>query len=167
MRTVFMGGKQAGCVGLLTLVSLSQVKAVVPYDQMVGDLADSLKLPQFRSIHNAPAADLIVSVHGRELVPASLFPGINVHPCLNGYKGADPVRRFLADGNTRASVGVHRMTETVDDGEVLAEVFVDVEGCTTVEEVYNMLYPAYIQALLKAWQELPKVPALDRGYRSE
>ena len=84
-----------------------------------------------------------------ELLAHTKYGGINVHPCLYGYKGANPVERLLKDGNTRASVGVHRMTAQVDEGEVLAEEFVDVTG-TTVDEVYNALYPAYATALIKA-----------------
>ena len=42
------------------------------------------------------------------------------------------------------------MTENVDEGEVLAEEFVQVEGKDTVEAVYNALYPYYAIALVKA-----------------
>ena len=51
-------------------------------------------------------------------------------------------------------MGVHRMTEHLDEGEILAEEFVDVAGKQTAEEVYNVLYPFYALTLLKALRAL-------------
>jgi methionyl-tRNA formyltransferase len=161
-RAVFMGARQAGCTGLLTLLAAGwRVEAVVAYDAAVRQLAEALGLPLADSIR-APqlrdvlaGADLLVSVHGREIVPPDVLAlprcgGINLHPCLYAYKGAGPVERLLADGGTRASVGVHRMVEQVDAGEVLVETFLDVAGLSTPLEVYNALYPVYATALLRA-----------------
>lgn len=157
-----MGGKQAGCLGLITLYAAGcSPTAVVAYDESVGQLAETLSLPVFSSIRNPEfsealsRSDILVSVHGREIVPKRLLGipllgGINAHPCLYRYKGANPVGRLLQEGNSKASVGVHCMTEKVDEGEVLAEEFVQVEGKDTVEAVYNALYPYYAIALLKA-----------------
>ena len=161
-KVVFMGGAQAGCIGLLTLLAGGcKVSGIVAYDDTVGQLATALRLRTFSSIKQPElepllsVSDVLVSVHGREIVPGRLlalprFGGINVHPCLYAYKGADPVGRLLQDGNTKASVGVHRMTERVDEGEVLVEEFADVTGKYSVDEVYNALYPSYALALLKA-----------------
>lgn len=166
LKVLFLGGKQAGCIGLLTLLAAGcKIQGVVAYDNAVENLAGLLYLPTFSSVKQPVVeellseADLLVSVHGREIVPTRLlelphFGGINVHPCLYRYKGANPVDRLLQDGCTRASVGVHRMAEIVDEGEVLTEEFVDVAGRQTVEEVYNVLYPFYASALLKALQIL-------------
>jgi hypothetical protein len=46
------------------------------------------------------------------------------------------------------------MTENVDQGEVLVEEFVDVSGKRSVDEIYNVLYPYYSIALLKALKVL-------------
>jgi methionyl-tRNA formyltransferase len=159
---VFMAGKQAGCVGVLAAIAAGcRARSLVYYDDTVHDLGVALQLPLSESIA-APrprealaASDLLISVHGREFVSDELlalprFGGINVHPCLYAYKGANPVGRLLADGNPRASVGVHRMTHEVDGGEVLVEEFVDVSRQTTVTGVYNCLYPYYAIALVKA-----------------
>lgn len=165
-KVVFLGGKQAGCVGLLAAIAAGcRIQGVVVYDSIVENLAISLGVPTFASIKQPEVerlfseSDLLVSVHSREIVPKKLlelphFGGINVHPCLYRYKGSSPVARLLQDGCTRASVGVHRMTENVDEGEVLAEEFVDVAGKQSVEEVYNVLYPFYALALLKALRVL-------------
>ncbi len=162
MKIAFMGGKQAGCLGLLTVYAAGhQPTALVAYDDLVQQLADSLSLPCYSSIRDSGFQDalahndLLLSVHGREIVPNRLLAvpplgGINVHPCLYRYKGADPIGRFLQDGISKASVGIHCMTDKVDEGEVLVEEFVEVEGKETVDGVYNALYPYYTTALIKA-----------------
>jgi methionyl-tRNA formyltransferase len=162
LDAVFLGGKQAGCVGLLAAIAAGcNVRGVIGYDEHVRELASGLELRVFGAIGDEGIAgllqesDLLISVHGRELVPDELLRiprlgGINVHPCLYAYKGADPVGRLLADGNPKASVGVHRMTSEVDSGEVLVEEFVDVAEATTVDAVYNRLYPHYATALVRA-----------------
>jgi len=162
MKISFMGGKQAGCIGLLSLYSVGcSLLAVVAYDEHVNALAKRLNLPTFSSIHDnkfidlVKESDLLVSVHGREIVPIDILkiPAIgciNAHPCLYKYKGADPVGKLLKDNSTKASVGVHYMVEKVDAGEVIVEKFVDVSGKNTVVEVYNELYPYYALAILEA-----------------
>lgn len=165
-KVVFLGGRQAGCVGLLTVIAAGcRVQGVVAYDSTVETLATRLGLPLFASVKQPEVerllsdSDLLVSVHCREIVPKKLLElphlgGINVHPCLYQYKGSNPIDRLLQDGCTQASVGVHRMTESVDEGEVLAEEFVDVTGKQSVDEVYNVLYPLYSLTLLKALRVL-------------
>ena len=162
LSVVYVGGRQAGCVGLLTVAAARcRILGVVAYDEEVTRIAEGLRLASCRSIHDALVRDwlarseLLVSVHGREIVPPALLSlprhgGINAHPCLWAYKGASPVERLLRDRNPRASVGVHRMTQRLDEGEVLAEEFVDVPGAQRPESVYNALYPLYASVLLKA-----------------
>lgn len=166
MKIFFMGGKQAGCIGLLTMLAKgNSVKGAVMYDEMTSKLATELKIPVFSSIKSPEChglvkdSDLLVSVHGREIVPGSVLAMprlgcINAHPCLYKYKGARPVERMLEDGETRASVGIHRMTEKLDEGEVLSEIFIDVSGKKTTEEVYNLLYPLYSLSIIKALEKL-------------
>ena len=166
LSIVYLGTRQAGCIGLLTLqASGCRVRGVVAYDEQVRVVAEALGIRVLRSIRGADFeelirdSDLLVCVHGREIVPAQLlslprYGGINVHPCLSSYPGAHPVERFVRDGNSRASVGVHRMTERVDQGEMLVEEFINVTGKCTAEEVYNVLYPWYAVALLKALERI-------------
>lgn len=163
-----MGGKQAGCIGLLTLFAAKcEITGVVAYDGMIKAIAEKLNLPTFSSIRKeecikiAYKSNLLVSVHGREIVPAELLKipplgGINVHPCLYKYKGSNPVERLLKDGNAKASVGVHYMVDEVDTGKVITELFVDVTGKHTVDEVYNALYPYYMLAILEAIGKIHK-----------
>ncbi len=163
---VFMGSRQAGCTGLLTLLAAGhKVTGIIAYEEILGRLSRELDVPRFSSVLQPEIlellerGDLLVSVHGKEIVPIELLNlprlgCINVHPCLYAYKGANPIERLLNDGNTKASIGVHRMIEKVDQGEVLVEEFVDVTGKQSIEEVYNALYPYYSLTLLKALQIL-------------
>lgn len=164
MNVVFMGGKQAGVIGLLTLLAhRERISTVVAYDDIPRHVAEKYHLPVVRSIKkvdwNKPY-DLIISVHGREIVPNSMLEmtrlgGINVHPCLYACKGAAPIAQFLKSSvYPRASVGVHWMTEQVDMGAVIKEVFVDVPDCHTEIEVYNTLYPYYATALWDVMESL-------------
>ena len=162
IKVLFMGGKQAGCIGLVTLLAAKcEIVSAVAYDEKTKAVCEELGLQVFSSIHDKGfdkrlhGCDLLVSVHGREIIPSEMLkiPSlgcINVHPCLYQYKGSSPVEKLLRDGNTKASVGVHYMTEDVDSGEVITELFIDVSGKKTVEEVYNTLYPYYILSILKA-----------------
>jgi len=173
-----MGGRQAGCISLLTLFAAGCTPtAVATSDELVGRLAETLGLPMFSSIHDPgfqeslSRSDLLVSVHGREIVPDRMLNvpplgGINVHPCLYRYKGANPVARLLQDGNRMASVGVHRMTQKIDEGDVLIEEFVQVEQEETVIEVYNALYPSYAIALTKALKIMQQTLDSERCQKS-
>ncbi len=166
LKVFLLAGKQTGCIGLLTLASARcQITGVVAYDETVNKLASALSVPIFSSIKSPEVnkilrnSDVLVSVHGREIVPQHIldiprYGAINVHPCLYRYKGAHPIERMLQDRCTKGSVGVHRMTEHVDEGEVLHEEFVDVTGSQTVVEIYNDLYPYYSLTLLKALEVL-------------
>jgi len=161
-KVTFMGGRQAGCIGLLTLLSAKcEIIGAVAYDSAVKMIAEKLNLPIFSSIkedkfiESLRTSDMLVSVHGREIVPPEWLeiPSkgcINVHPCLYRYRGANPIERLLRDGVTKASVGVHYMSDKIDSGEVIVEKFIDVSGKKTVEEIYNELYPYYILAILEA-----------------
>jgi len=168
MRIIFMGGNQAGCIGLLTLKSLGHDVAVEASTKMVCDLAVSLKVPLFaEDLYPVGAPwDLMVSVHGRQIVPVKAldnfkYGGINLHPCLWKYPGKDPIGRFPEDERKQSrsqhppvGVGAHIMTENVDAGPVIFEQFLDlgfhVDSETTRTEVYNFLYPWYADVLIQA-----------------
>jgi methionyl-tRNA formyltransferase len=156
MKIGFVGARQAGCVGLLTVLATGlRVPVVIAQDRLVREIAQTFGCDTHPTVHalDWTGYDLLVNVHGREYIPASILavcPAINVHPCLSQYPGRDPIGRLLADNGTKASVGVHRMTATIDQGELLAESFVDVQGLNTREAIYNKIYPLYVTTLMEA-----------------
>lgn len=162
LKICFMGGQQAGVIGLLAaLAKGSRVLAAVSYSDELKVVLDYFNIPVYKTIRNEnfvkslSNADLLLSVHGREIVKQDLlklprFDAVNIHPFLYKYKGTDPVGRALRDGETKASVGAHIMQERVDEGPVLVEEFVDVSGADSVLEIYNRLYPYYALVVSKA-----------------
>jgi methionyl-tRNA formyltransferase len=170
LRIIYLGGKQAGVVGLLTAIALDcDIKAVVTGSLMVKGICQRFNLPVYHSVKQPeilnliPEIDLMISVHSREIIPNEILKlvrlgGINIHPCLATYKGKAPIQRFIDDNATKASVGVHYMTEQVDMGETLKEMFVDIDrtDVNTVDGVYNILYPYYSLVLIDVLKELSK-----------
>ncbi len=162
-KVIFYGGRQAGMIQLLTLLALGhKVVCVVPVDDIVETTARDfgLEVQKPKNINETAfvdyleklGADLFVCCHGRQIIKPRILKmvkAINTHPCLYKYKGAEPVRRLLEDRNTKASVAVHWMIEKVDEGGVIVENFKEVTS-TTVEGVYNELYPLYSKTLMDA-----------------
>lgn len=157
---VYMGGKQAGLIGLLTvLASGCHVRLVVAYDSIVREFAEAIPTVTYDSIVGLADymrySDFLLSVHGREIVPQKYLDlpkqgCINLHPCLKaGYPGVNPVNRFLKDGKTLADVSAHRMVEKVDAGEIIHSEFTDISDKKTAVEVYNLLYPLYPKVILE------------------
>jgi len=163
LNIVFIGNRQAGIIGAITALAKGHtITTAVAYNEDLKNVLESLSVEVCgHSVKNerlkaaADQADVLLSVHGREIVKPDLlertrFGGINAHPYLYKYKGADPVGRAFRDGEYNASVGVHRMVEKVDAGEVLVEEFVDVSDAQSVLDIYNRLYPYYSIAVGKA-----------------
>lgn len=171
MNIVFMGQKQAGCIGLLTVMALGHtVEVVVAYDAILAGLAQKLSLPLEGEIKdcNLRGDKLLISVHGAEIVPRELLKlpgwgGINVHPFP--FKGGKPIERLIEQGGETVYLRVHRMEERVDGGMVLAEIAIDIRGLKTVESVYNKLYPSYSRVLIEGMgMFIPKLyPSYARG----
>jgi len=161
LKICFIGAKQTGIVGLLTLLSKGfNILSAVSYSKDLTKILNMLNVPSYNSVHDGNfikelrQSDILISVHAREIIGPELLKlpklcCINVHPYLYKYKGANPVSRALKDKEFKASVGAHIMGEKVDWGEVIVEEFVDVTGSRSTEEVYNKLYPHYVIIILK------------------
>lgn len=161
LKICFIGGSQAGIIGVLAVLSAGhRVLCAVAYSEALYGMLKILKIPLYCSVNDKnfvrslKKADLLLSVHGREIVKKELIKlprigAINLHPYLYKYKGANPVERAFADRDFNASVGAHMMEEMVDEGRVLIEEFADAGGSKSVEEIYNRLYPLYGSVLLK------------------
>lgn len=155
MNIIFMGQKQVGCVGLLTVMALGHiVEVVVAYDDILIGLAQTLGLPIKETIKGCDLAGkkLLVSVHGREIVPKELLElpywgGINIHPFP--LAGANPIGKLIEQGGDTVYLRAHRMEEKVDSGQTLAERVIDIKGLKTPQEVYNKLYPSYAEVLIE------------------
>lgn len=169
MRLAVLAGKQAGMVGMLAAAAAGHhIAEVVAYDEIVYDVAYHLGYLTRRKLSEAYLGhvDLILCVHGREIVPDEIlgkakYGGVNVHPMLSKYPGADPVGRWLQsngrllhESERIASVGAHRMTDKIDGGPVLCEEFVTIHDAADPYigpgPIYNLLYPLYARVVLQA-----------------
>jgi len=161
-----MGGENAGMIGALVTLSLGcTISAAVSYSDRLASIFKSIGIDIYGSIYDdgfvekLKQADLLLSIHGREVVPAKLlgYPtkgGVNIHPYLYAYRGGDPVARALKDGNFKASVGAHVMEEKIDQGIVIDEEFLDVTEAKSVEEIYNRLYPVYCEVITRVLKKV-------------
>lgn len=155
-KICFAGGEKAGMIAFLALEALPwiEIKACATKDEDLHKImtlydyypCPSINSPVFRQYQKET---VLVNVHGREIIPYET-KGINVHPYLYMYKGADPIGKAIKDKNKNGSVGVHLTTEHIDCGEVLWETFVSLKDMTNRDTVYNQLYPAYVEALIMA-----------------
>lgn len=169
VKVAYMGGRQAGCTGLLALLAYPDVEVGImrAYDPLSDELRAHYGVLPWEDFPIPPGGrgrrwDLLVSVHGGEIVPNKTLKrftlgGINVHPFLDRYPGLDPVGRALEAGDWQdASIGVHWMTDVVDGGEVILERRVDLSDMpfASRSEIYNALYPHYALALIDALVEI-------------
>ena len=153
----FMGGKQAGIVGLLTILSKGhEIIASVGYDDEIKSILKALKIYQFKSTRSIAfknkmlRSDALICVHGREILRYPKYPKHgcwNVHPYLSKYRGVNPIGRALKNKDYDASVGIHRMSDKIDEGYISIEKRKKVKP-GSVEEVYNQLYPLYAQVII-------------------
>ena len=169
MKIIYYGGKQASIVGLLTLLAEGMdVICVIPekdgiLEPLARKLNMNIKNPEnindasFVSYLKSLNPDLLFCVHGRQILKKDMLSigCVNVHPCLYKYKGLRPIKKLLEDKNTKASVGVHWMSEKVDEGKIIIENFKEIKGKTELE-VYNELYPLYVETILDALNILKK-----------
>lgn len=171
MKIIFLGGQTAGLIGLLTLLARGYWPDVVSYSECIYIVGanSGLNLLQFIDLSREKMNyDLLVSVHCRNIIPKAMLDslplgGINVHPMLSLYKGKDPIGRALADNVTDFSVGVHKMTARVDEGPVLVERHIKVEGAKTPAEVYAKLMPLYSIVLSEAMEMIIDGKFLDQS----
>ena len=173
MKVIFYGGQTAGLVVLLGLSAQSDVHivGVIPQDDILIRVAKILhyktndvdKLDDILYIKKlSKTVDAMICCHGRKILKKELTDSIrciNFHPCLYKYKGAFPIKKLLENKDTKASVGAHFMTERIDKGPLIKEIFInlDQKKMNSECEVYIQLYSVYLEVLQKALLVLRKV----------
>lgn len=156
---VLVASSKAGAAGLETAAALSLPTATIP----------SRDHPSRDSFDAALTA--VLEAHGTEAIALAGFmriltPGfirrwqgriVNIHPSLlPRYPGLDTHARALAAGDTQAGCTVHMVTETLDDGPILAQGTVPILPGDTpdtlavrVLEQEHRLYPQALAAFLR------------------
>lgn len=173
MRVIFYGGQTAGLIVLLGLAAKKNVRIirVIPQDDILARASKILnyktddidELDDISYIKRlSRIADVMICCHGRKILKKELTDSIrciNFHPCLYKYKGAFPINKLLENKDTKASVGAHIMTERIDKGPPVKEIFVnlDKKKMNSECEIYNQLYPVYLEVLQKVLVTLRKL----------
>lgn len=101
--------------------------------------------------------DWLFCVHGNRIISEDkLREGrcINWHPLLFKYKGHDPVKRFLKNGDTVGSVESHFMTGWVDMGETIHYESFAAFDCKTHADFYNIAFQYYLRSFDKTMEKL-------------
>jgi methionyl-tRNA formyltransferase len=89
--------------------------------------------------------DLIISaaypqIFGKTLLEISTVGSINSHPSLlPRCRGAHPIFWAIASGEKRSGLTAHYMTESLDDGDIIAQRGFDLEPSIRYRELYNQI----------------------------
>lgn len=145
MRVVLFCRRNVGLIALSHLVSLGHEVKCVTDDDNVKWLAQRLGVELVKE-ETMGEYDYIFSVHWNKKIDMKYISGnrgINFHPCLSLYKGANPVKRYLHNMNMRGSVGAHYMNDKFDSGEVIHEEFFTTPILSDYAGFYNIAWPVY------------------------
>ena len=72
----------------------------------------------------------------RELYSQARYGAVNIHPSLlPKYKGLNPWEQLMQNGETRTGVTIHRITDEVDSGEILAQQSFDINPEASLEQL--------------------------------
>ena len=118
--------------------------------------------------------DIIISscsvVFKKELLNIPRLGCINRHSALlPSYGGVYPVFNSIADGKDYSGVTIHRMTEKIDEGDILAQKKVPLET-KNLSEIYSNCFSISTSLIFSALENLKQGKSLppleDRSYFS-
>lgn len=133
---------------------------------------DDVNAPEIAQALRAARADLIVSFHFDQIFRSDTLAaagegGINVHPSLlPEHRGPTPTIYALAEDEPRFGVTVHRLSDTIDTGDILAQSAVTLPGGTTAVRAAARLHEEgrrLLDALIAGWP-MEGCPQAEGGY---
>lgn len=149
MKTVALyANRNVGLIALTTLLAKGFKVILITEDRLVSIIAAQFGVKE-SSLEKLPTLefDLFLCVHGRKILPQSyLREGkmVNIHPCLKGYPGTNPIKRYIETGDVVGTVDAHYMTAEVDKGEVIYTHKFATGKCSTYADFYNIAIPFYM-----------------------
>jgi SAM-dependent methyltransferase/folate-dependent phosphoribosylglycinamide formyltransferase PurN len=149
MTIILYTRRNVALYSLAYLVAKGHSVKVITDDDNVVWLAGKLSC-EIVTLDTMGEFDLFLCVHGNKIIDKKyLVEGkmVNVHPCLFKYKGHNPVRRYIHNLDTLATVESQWMIEEVDAGEVLHTVAFETPVVATFAEFYNIALPFYFRCL--------------------
>ena len=118
-------------------------------------------------------ADLLVSfAYGHIFGPKflALFPmgGINLHPSLlPKYRGCTPVPAAILNRDEKTAVTVQTLSLKMDEGDILAQTIVDLNGSETAESLLNYSAQEGTKLILELIKECSLSGKLPEGKKQE
>lgn len=150
MRIIFYGNRNTGLYILSYLVASGyDIKVITDGDKNIEQLTKYYNLPLV-TLDTMGDYDLFICCHGRKIISNKYLKEgkfINLHPCLFKYKGHNPVRRYLKNGNTIGSIESHYLVEEVDGGDVIYRAEFETGKIDTYAEFYNIALPYYFKVI--------------------
>ncbi len=140
--------RNVGLCALSYLVAQGLVVKVISDDEDILWMADELGC-EVVTMETMGDYDLLLSVHWHKIIPSEYFNGVcvNIHPCLFKYKGHNPIKRYIENGDTQGSVESHYMTEIPDEGEVIHQEFFETGKIGLYQEYYDIALKYYFKLL--------------------
>lgn len=159
MKTIiFYGRTQVGAVVLSYLVAKGFTVKVIPEDGLTRDLCKYYNL-EIVNLDTMGDFDLFICCHGEKIIPEKyLTPGkfINMHSCLWKYKGQNPIKRYMANKDTDASIESHFLIKEVDTGQVIVRVLFNTPVIKSYGEYFNLAIPYYLRCIDETLKALEK-----------
>lgn len=160
MKILLYANRNVGLIALSYLVGEKHdVSVISDGDQNMFWLAGSLGCRILNLDVDWGEPDLFICVHGRKIIPKEkLVTGkfVNIHPCLFKYKGHNPIKRYIENKDTLASVESHYMTPIVDEGEVIHQEFFYTQEITNYEQFYDAAMVVYFKCLSETLNKITR-----------
>lgn len=161
MKTIILYGKRnTGFNALMYLAAKKyNVKVADESDVIVKSLAHDLGCSIVGTDLELMTGqfDLFLCVHGTRIIEDEYLKNgvfVNIHPCLDKYKGANPIRRYLKNNDELGSVSSHYMTPIIDGGEVIHTEEFATGRISTFQEFYDAAMPFYWLTIKKTLEKL-------------
>ncbi|HEX7047454.1 MAG TPA: methionyl-tRNA formyltransferase [Gammaproteobacteria bacterium] len=126
---------------------------------------ESLKNPEGRTALAAYHPDVMIVVAYGLLLPQAVLD-IPAHGCLNihasllpRWRGAAPIQRAIAAGDTETGVGIMRMEKGLDTGPVLLERRIPIDAAETGGSLHDKLAALGAEAIVEALANLTTLDA--------
>jgi len=158
MTIVLYTRRNVGLYCLSHLVALGHDVKVITDDSNVKWLAGKYKC-ELVDLDTMGEFDYFICIHGNKIIDKKylvLGKFINIHPCLFKYKGHNPIKRYVENMDTDATVESQYMIEEVDMGYVIYKEAFDTPVCNSYADFYNEALRYYISCLDKTLDILSK-----------
>lgn len=151
MKTIILYTRRnVGMYALSYLVANNYNVEVITDDENVLWLAKRLYCDVVDFDSMSKEFSLFLCVHGNKIIDKKYLDKgrfVNIHPCLSKYRGHNPIKRYIENKDTEASVESHWMTEEVDGGEVICRLKFKTTVCNSYADFYNQCVDKYFKII--------------------